>query len=163
MRSTGSWVVEDVADAVSPVTVYWRPGCPYCAGLRRRLRKLGVATTEVNIWKDPAAAAVVRRSAGGNETVPTVVVGGKCLVNPTASAVMELAGRLVPEAIDSDRAASVRGPGWPALRVVQWVVIWAVVAASFAADLTGHGALSWALDAVVAAAYLAFRVARRMA
>jgi hypothetical protein len=41
-----------------------------------------VPTTEVNIWEDPAGAAVVRAAAGGNETVPTVVIGGTVLVNP---------------------------------------------------------------------------------
>ena len=33
--------------------------------------------TEVNIWKDPAAAAFVRSVADGNETVPTVTVAGR--------------------------------------------------------------------------------------
>lgn len=102
----------------SPVTVYWRPGCPYCARLRRHLRRLGVLTTELNIWEDPRAAAVVRSHADGNETVPTVLVGDTALVNPSAAQVVELARRLAPEALGPGAAA---GPGGApvALRVAR--------------------------------------------
>ncbi|SDY79507.1 Glutaredoxin-like protein [Micromonospora pattaloongensis] len=72
------------------VTVYTRPGCPYCFVLRRGLRRYGVAFSEVNIWRDPAAAAAVRAVADGNETVPTVEVGGRWLVNPRARQVRDL-------------------------------------------------------------------------
>ncbi|MFF8831429.1 mycoredoxin [Streptomyces sp. NPDC015131] len=65
------------------VVVYWRPGCPYCMKLRLQLRCTGLRYTEVNIWKDPEAAAYVRSVAGGNETVPTVSVAGTALVNPS--------------------------------------------------------------------------------
>lgn len=68
----------------------WRPGCPFCYLLRRGLKRAGIATTEVNIWENPEAAARVREAAGGNETVPTVFVAGQALVNPPASAVVEL-------------------------------------------------------------------------
>ena len=37
----------------------------------------------MNIWDDPDAAAIVRSIARGNETVPTVLVGGVGLVNPS--------------------------------------------------------------------------------
>jgi mycoredoxin len=68
--------------AVKPV-IYWRPGCPYCARLRWGLRRMKVAVEELNIWTDPAAAAFVRSVNGGDETVPTVVVAGVTLLNPT--------------------------------------------------------------------------------
>lgn len=74
------------------ITVYWRPGCPFCMSLRRSLRRAGVETTEVDIWSDPDAAAIVRGAAQGNETVPTVEVGGRFLVNPSAGEVMAAAG-----------------------------------------------------------------------
>lgn len=54
------------------VEFYWRPGCPFCIALRRRLRGSGLPVREVNIWDDPDAAARVRAVAGGNETVTTV-------------------------------------------------------------------------------------------
>ncbi len=77
----------DRADIRSPagapaLTVYWRPGCPYCARLRRQLRRHEVPVQWRNIWDDPSAAATVRAVAGGNETVPTVFVGGDAYVNP---------------------------------------------------------------------------------
>ncbi len=75
--------------AAAGVTVYWRPGCPYCASLRRGLRRSGLATHEVDIWADPSAAAFVRSHAGGHETVPTVDVGGAVLVNPSARQVVD--------------------------------------------------------------------------
>ena len=68
--------------AAKPV-IYWRPGCPYCARLRWGLRRMKVTVEELNIWTDPAAAAFVRSVNGGDETVPTVVVAGVTLLNPT--------------------------------------------------------------------------------
>jgi len=73
------------------VTVYWRPGCGFCHILRRELDRAGVERTEINIWEDPAAAAVVRSHARGNETIPTVLVGALAMVNPTAGEVIAAA------------------------------------------------------------------------
>lgn len=69
-----------------PETVhyYWRPGCPFCARLRRELDKLGVQTIDHNIWESPDDAATVRKHANGSETVPTVVIGSIGMVNPSA-------------------------------------------------------------------------------
>ncbi len=76
------------ADSALGVEVLWRPGCPYCSRLRRDLRRAGVATVERDIWADLAAAARVRDATGGDETVPTVVVGGRALVNPSVDEVL---------------------------------------------------------------------------
>jgi glutaredoxin len=78
-------------NAQSPITVYTRPGCPFSFRLRMALRLRRVRFTEVDIWKDPAAAAEVRAVADGNETVPTVHVAGQWLVNPSAATVRDLA------------------------------------------------------------------------
>ena len=75
-------------DHTPAVEFYWRPGCGFCMMLDRKLRKAGVPMTKRNIWDDPDAAAFVRSVAGGNETVPTVVVAGQALVNPRAAAVL---------------------------------------------------------------------------
>ncbi len=84
----------------SVVTVYWRPGRPYCSYLRRGLRPADLPRPEINIWKDPVAAAAVCAHAGGQETVPTVTVGDLVMVNPTTD-----------EVIDAARAAAPRGAG----------------------------------------------------
>jgi mycoredoxin len=90
--TTGAPAPGGTGPDVSPsVTVYTRPGCFYCFRLRRALRRRGIAFTDINIWRDPAAAAAVRAAAGGNETVPTVHVAGRWLVNPSAAAVQSLA------------------------------------------------------------------------
>jgi glutaredoxin-like protein len=83
--------VNAVNEERRPVTVYTRPGCPYCFLLRRGLRRRQVDFTEVDIRTDPDAAAAVRAVADGNETVPTVHVAGQWLVNPHAAQVDQLA------------------------------------------------------------------------
>lgn len=145
----------------SPVIVYWRPGCPYCMGLRRRLRQLGVRTTEINIWSEPDAAAVVRSVAGGNETVPTVVIGDTAMVNPSGPEVLEAARRLAPDALSPDGPLPASRRSLPPPVLAAWAVVVAAVIAGVALDAAGHRALSWGLDALAVAAYLAARVLRR--
>lgn len=91
MRGPPTGVVAGVSSGKpsTAVSVYWRPGCPWCALLRRGLEEAGISTIELNIWEDPSAAAKVREVAGGNETVPTVFVGDVALVNPSVAAVKE--------------------------------------------------------------------------
>jgi mycoredoxin len=54
----------------------------FCLKLRLTLRWHHLRVHQVNIWKDPEAAAFVRSVADGNETVPVLVVGGEPMVNP---------------------------------------------------------------------------------
>ena len=66
------------------LTVYWRPGCPYSVRLKARLRLARIPFQRVNIWDDPAAAAVVRSVNHGDELVPTVRLGAdRYLSNPS--------------------------------------------------------------------------------
>jgi mycoredoxin len=52
--------------------------------LKRNLDKKGIEYDLRNIWENPDDAAFVRSVANGNETVPTVVIGGTVsLVNPS--------------------------------------------------------------------------------
>ncbi|WP_247696719.1 glutaredoxin domain-containing protein [Streptomyces sp. b94] len=62
--------------------VYWRAGCKYCLRLRFRLGRGSRRLHWVDIWRDPAGAAVVRSANKGDETVPTVMVAGRPHVNP---------------------------------------------------------------------------------
>ncbi len=70
------------------VTVYWRPGCGFCARLLRDIDNSGMAHRRINIWDDPSAARFVRSVARGNETV-TVTVGEKAFVNPSLRQLQE--------------------------------------------------------------------------
>lgn len=85
-------------DVTTPeVHVYWRGGCGFCVALVRALRKRNLPLTTHHIYEEPGAAALVRSVAGGNETVPTVIIDDHALVNPTAGSVMDLLGELYPE------------------------------------------------------------------
>jgi glutaredoxin-like protein len=149
----------DVIDR-SEVTVYWRPGCPYCSRLRRDLHRLGLPVTEVNIWEDPAGSAIVRSAAGGNETVPTVIVGSTALVNPSAKAVVETMQAGDPDRPVDDQVQARLGR-IQNVRIVKWAVLAAIIAGSFTADATGRSGLSWGLDALALAVWAAFRVIGR--
>ena len=70
------------------VEFFWRPGCPFCMLLERSLDQEGVPLVKRNIWEEPDAAAIVRSIADGNETVPTVRIGGVAMVNPSAKQVL---------------------------------------------------------------------------
>jgi mycoredoxin len=72
------------------MTLFWRPGCPYCWRLQTALKRAGVEVEEINIWEDPDGAAFVRSVAGGNETVPTVRMGTRSLVNPSPRDLLEM-------------------------------------------------------------------------
>jgi glutaredoxin-like protein len=65
------------------MTLYWRPGCPYCLKLKARLRLGRIPFEPVDIWAEPDAAAVVRAVNDGNELVPTVRIGDRYLSNPS--------------------------------------------------------------------------------
>jgi mycoredoxin len=76
---------------VAPVTVYWRPMCGYCEVLKRGLAKKGVVYEAVDIWNDRDKAEIVRQATGGDEIVPTVQIGDRFLVNPSADDVVAAA------------------------------------------------------------------------
>jgi hypothetical protein len=57
--------------------------------LLTQLRFTRLQYTKVNIWRDPDAAAFVRSVADGNETVPTVTVAGRAMVNPSKRELLE--------------------------------------------------------------------------
>lgn len=78
--------------AAAEVLVYWRPGCWYCSDLRSQLERAGIDYRPIDIWRDPVAAARVRSIADGNETVPTVVIGERALVNPSLGEVRDVLG-----------------------------------------------------------------------
>ncbi len=63
--------------------VFWRPGCPWCSDLLRALLP-DRRVTWVNVWSDPDAGAQVRALNGGDEYVPTAIVGDAVLRNPSA-------------------------------------------------------------------------------
>ena len=84
------------------ITVYWRPACGFCSSLLRALERSGLEFERVDIWQDEDAAAFVRSVADGNETVPTVRVGGVALVNPSSGDVLGTVATELPERLPDD-------------------------------------------------------------
>ncbi len=112
---------------VEVVEVFWRPGCPYCAVLLPRLRRSGLPLKEVNIWEDSDAASRLREFANGNETVPTVVVRGISMVNPSFSQVLAEVGRRAPNLVPA--APPLPSPSPAVLVMVGLVALWAIIVA----------------------------------
>ncbi|MEU6777093.1 glutaredoxin domain-containing protein [Streptomyces sp. NPDC046759] len=96
--------VRTLSEAHDGVVVYWRPLCPFCMKLRTELLLARLPHTRVNIWRDPEAAAFVRSVADGNETVPTVTVAGRALVNPSLRQLKEAVGRYAPHLLSPGSA-----------------------------------------------------------
>ncbi|HEY3737404.1 MAG TPA: mycoredoxin [Jatrophihabitans sp.] len=68
----------------STLTMYTTTWCGYCVRLKAGLQREGIEYTEVNIEEDPAAADLVMKVNGGNQTVPTLVLpNGTALTNPS--------------------------------------------------------------------------------
>ena len=85
------------------VVIYWRPDCPYCLDLLLRLKFTRLRYRKVDIRKDAGARAFVRSVADGNETVPTVVVAGQAMVNPSKRQLIEVARARAPHAFGAPR------------------------------------------------------------
>lgn len=96
-----------VGRTAATITVYWRPGCGFCSRLLRWIDRAEVPTARRNIWEDPEAAAAVRAITGGDETVPTVTIGHRAMVNPSPralqAAIATEAPELLPEGLEAPR------------------------------------------------------------
>ncbi len=64
------------------VVVYWRPGCPFCAALKLRLRLARIPFSAIDIWQNQDARDLVRSHNAGDDLVPTVQIGTTFLSNP---------------------------------------------------------------------------------
>lgn len=66
------------------LTMYSTEWCGYCHRLKSQLRRAGIEYRVVDIEQDAAAAALVERVNGGNQTVPTLIFDdGTALTNPS--------------------------------------------------------------------------------
>jgi glutaredoxin 3 len=57
------------------VTIYTKPGCPYCAAARNDLLARGVEYDEVDVHSTPGAREKVAAYTGGSMVVPVLVDG----------------------------------------------------------------------------------------
>lgn len=66
------------------LTMYTTVWCGFCRRLKTQLDHAGIGYREVDIERDPEAAAFVANTNGGNQTVPTVrLPDGTTLTNPS--------------------------------------------------------------------------------
>ncbi|MDA0636530.1 NrdH-redoxin [Nonomuraea sp. MCN248] len=76
------------------LTVYSTTWCGPCKRLKSQLAREGISFDEVDIERDPDAAAFVMSVNGGNQVVPTVVIetpqGRIVRTNPSAREVKAL-------------------------------------------------------------------------
>jgi glutaredoxin 3 len=57
---------------MSEVTIYTKPGCPYCAAAKDDLQRRGGRYTEHNVKADAAALRRMLDLSGGRRQVPTL-------------------------------------------------------------------------------------------
>jgi glutaredoxin 3 len=59
------------------VTIYTKPGCPYCARALGLLREKDVQFTEIEAAYDPAKKQEMVQRAGGRMTFPQIFIGDR--------------------------------------------------------------------------------------
>ncbi|GGV12546.1 NrdH-redoxin [Actinomadura cremea] len=70
------------------LTMYTTTWCGFCRRLKSQLARDGIEMVEIDIERDPKAAEFVMSVNGGNQTVPTVMIGSEIvLTNPSAKEV----------------------------------------------------------------------------
>ena len=65
---------------MSDVTLYTKPGCPYCAAAKDDLQQRGIQYTEHNVQADRAALHRMLELNGNRRQVPTLVQRGQVTV-----------------------------------------------------------------------------------
>ncbi len=62
------------------VTIFTKPGCPYCAAAKEDFRRRQVAFSERDVVSDRRALEQMLSLNGGKRLVPTIVEGGQTRV-----------------------------------------------------------------------------------
>jgi glutaredoxin 3 len=62
------------------VTIYTKPGCPFCAAAKQDLEERGVPYNELSTQDDPKIVREVMRLSNGKGIVPILVIGDKVKV-----------------------------------------------------------------------------------
>ena len=65
---------------MSQVTIYTKPGCPYCAAAKDDLQRQSIHYTERNVKADKAALKPMLELNGGRRSVPTIDRSGQVSV-----------------------------------------------------------------------------------
>ncbi|MBU1320088.1 MAG: glutaredoxin family protein [candidate division Zixibacteria bacterium] len=65
---------------MSEVTIYTKPGCPYCAAAMEDLKKRGVSYIEFDVTASKKYADDALKHSNGQRTVPIIVTAGEVKV-----------------------------------------------------------------------------------
>ena len=79
---------------MADVTIYTKPGCPYCARALSLLTKKGVAFTEIEAASDPAKKAEMVQRANGGTTFPQIFIGERHIGGCDDMMALEYDGKL---------------------------------------------------------------------
>jgi glutaredoxin len=55
------------------VTIYTKPGCPYCAAARENLQRRGIDYDEIDVYATPGARETISELTGGHQVVPVLI------------------------------------------------------------------------------------------
>lgn len=56
-----------------PVTIYTKPGCPYCSAAKQDLEARGVDYDEIDVYTSPGAREQLMELTAGTNVVPVIV------------------------------------------------------------------------------------------
>ncbi|HSJ57140.1 MAG TPA: glutaredoxin family protein [Anaerolineae bacterium] len=65
---------------MADVTIYTKPGCPYCAAAKEDMQQRGIHYTEHNVKADAPALQRMLALNGNRRHVPTIVQGDRVTV-----------------------------------------------------------------------------------
>jgi glutaredoxin 3 len=65
---------------MTDVTIYTKPGCPYCAAAREHYAGKGITFKEIDIYSVKGAKDEALKLTGGKAIVPVIVENGKVTV-----------------------------------------------------------------------------------
>ena len=65
---------------MSDITIYTKPGCPYCAAAKADLQQRGLRYAEHNVKADQASLRDMLKLNGNRRQVPTIVQDGRATV-----------------------------------------------------------------------------------
>lgn len=65
---------------MAEVTIYTKPGCPYCAGAKESFDQKGIDYTEISVPGNSAALEQMLQLTKGVRKVPIIVEGDKVTI-----------------------------------------------------------------------------------
>ena len=65
---------------MADVTIYTKPGCPYCAAAKQHYSEEGIPFDEISVRDNLSAQEKVLDLAGGKQVVPVIIDHGKVLI-----------------------------------------------------------------------------------